>query len=520
MTLLTRARPQPKKNTAPVVNVVSQPGPTKGLNFKDSLASMRPGDALRLDNFVCRPGYVEVRKGWASSVTGFAATIESLFPYNAVNGTQQLFAAAGTAFYNATTAGAVGAAVVSGLTNAYWNSIQVSNLAGNFLICCNGVDNAKIYNGAAWSDLGVTVLALNQITNVAVWKRRVWFVQKDTTTAYYLPVDAIAGAAVAFPLSSLFKRGGFLRAIVNWTIDGGQGPDDYILFVSSMGEVIAYKGTDPASASTFAIVGSYYIGSPVGERFFAQYGGDVLFLTRDGLVPFSKFIQSAAVDRTVFLTDRISQAISDDIVSYGTVRGWEVHVYFTDDIVVLQVPAGSVGSRYQWVMSTNTGAWSKTLDSANRPSSCWMVQGDTLWMGQSTLVANGWSTGLDNGQAISYTCIPAFSYFGKSAQQKLFTLGRLTVESDQPPAYQTKLLSDFNLAYTLPSSGTSVPTGSLWDVGLWNSALWGGSNMVYRNWYSLSGLAYAATQVIQGQSIGNTFRIIAADYSFQPGGLL
>ncbi len=495
----------------------SIPAPVRGLNFKDSLANMKEDFAIVLENCICRPGYVEVRKGWQPYVTGFASEVESLLAYTSVTGNRELFAAAGTSIFPATTAGAVGAAVVTGLASVYFNQTQISNVAGNFLFIANGIDTERVYNGTTWANSGFTGPVAGTLSQVAVWKRRVWWVERNSTRAWYGAVDAIAGAMTSFDLSGLFRRGGRLQSIINWTVDGGDGVDDYLIFLSTMGEVVVYRGTDPSTAATFSMIGIYYIGQPVGERCWANYGGDVLFLTSEGVLPFTKFLQSPSLDRVSFLSDRIQQAISEDVTAYGATRGWELHVFFDDNFIFIQVPAGPLGSRYQWVMNTLTNAWSRFRVGV---AGCWMVQGPLLWQGQATRVANGWTGGLDAADPIVGTIVPAFNYFSKAAARKRFTLARLTIESDIPPVYAAQLLVEFSQQYTFPSSTAPVPTGALWDVALWDVAVWGGSSVVYRSWYSLPGLAYAATQVIQFTSVGAVWRLVAIDYVFQTGGLL
>jgi hypothetical protein len=518
VTLLSKRKPRPKANTRPVIETVPQPAPVRGLNFKDSLASMRPGDALVLDEVICRPSYIEVRRGRQDHATGLPATVETLMPYTSVAGAEQLFAGSGAGIYNVTASGAVGAALVAGQTSAYYSHTQVSNLAGNFLFAVNGVDNVQVYNGAVWAVSTITVMPLNTAAQVAVWKRRVWFVQKNTTRAWYLPVDAITGAAVAFDFASVFKKGGYLVALIPWSIDSGTGPDDYFLAVSSAGEVLVYKGTDPAAAATFGLVGNYYVSPPIGQRFYAALGGDVLLLTKQGLVPFSKVFQSSAVDlKSQIKSDRIQQRLSEDIAAYGSTVGWELVVYLEDNFLFIQVPAGGVGSRYQWVMSTISNAWSRFLIS---PAVTWGISGGNLYCGGADRTANAWIGGLDGTAGIQYIVIPAFSYFDKTLIRKRVTLGKISIQSDQPPVFATELLVDFDQTYSLGPVVALPPSGSVWDLAIWDSALWGGLIKVDSIWYSLAGLGYCVTQVIRGVQVGSVTRIIALDYVYEPGDLL
>ena len=517
MKMAQRGRKTPK-NLAAVYETETVPAPTRGLNYRDSLAAMRPTDALRLDNILCRPGALEVRKGQVETTTGFASSVETLFGYIGVNGLTKLFAAAGSGIYDATSTGVVGAAVATGFTSAYWAQSQVSNTAGNFLIAVNGQDAGQIYDGSTWAALGFTGLATSSMTHVSVWKRRIWVVEKNSFKAWYGAADAIAGALTAFTFSGVFRKGGRLQAILNWTIDGGNGSDDFLLAVTSAGEVAVYSGTDPASAATFALVGVYYVGPPVGERFYATFGGDVLMLTAEGLLPISKFLQSQAVDKTVGLTDRIQPLISADITSYGLTRGWEVHVFYDQNFILVQVPAGNPGTRYQYVMSLFGGAWSRFLV---KNAITWHVLGNTLYEAEPTRVCNGWASGTDNGTQISFIIIPAFSYFKYPARQKIFALGRCLMESSQTPTFLSKVIVNFDQSYYFPNLvAPPDPGGNLWDVAIWDLTLWGTLRYYSQAWYSIAGMGYCATQVVYGVSATELTKIIALDYTYEIGGLL
>jgi hypothetical protein len=113
---------------------------------------------------------------------------------------------------------------------------------------------------------------------------------KDSTKGVYLATDAIAGAATEFQFGSLFTRGGHLLAIASWTRDGGSGSDDYLVAISSRGQLAVYAGTDPASADTWALVGVFDVPQPIGRRCWRRYGGDVLLLTVEGLFPLSSLL--------------------------------------------------------------------------------------------------------------------------------------------------------------------------------------------------------------------------------------
>jgi hypothetical protein len=148
------------------VNTASIPAPIGGLNARDSIAEMPPTDAVIMDNWFPKTTTVALRPGYISYTTGFASPVESLMTYRSATA-NKMFAASGTAFYDASSAGAVGAAVVTGLSNARWQSANFGTAGGQFLYCVNGTDNARLYDGSKWMTVtSATAPAISSITRV------------------------------------------------------------------------------------------------------------------------------------------------------------------------------------------------------------------------------------------------------------------------------------------------------------------------------------------------------------------
>jgi hypothetical protein len=112
----------------------------------------------------------------------------------------------------------------------------------------------------------VTGLNSNQFANINLFKERLYFVQKNSLSFWYLPVDSINGAVTEFPLGGIFKKGGYLQAMGTWTIDAGYGVDDLAAFVTSNGEVAIYKGSDPSDPNDWALIGIWNIGQTFARK--------------------------------------------------------------------------------------------------------------------------------------------------------------------------------------------------------------------------------------------------------------
>ena len=100
---------------------------------------------------------------------------------------------------------------------------------------------------------GGGTLLTKDIVNLNNFKRSIYFLKKNSMSFFYLPIDSITGTVSEFPLGALFSKGGYLMAMGTWTIDGGFGTDDYCVFISSEGQAVVYKGTDPSSSTTWAL---------------------------------------------------------------------------------------------------------------------------------------------------------------------------------------------------------------------------------------------------------------------------
>lgn len=148
----------------------SIPAPVGGLNARDSIADMKPTDAVIMDNWVPGTTSASIRLGYTAWVTGFAAPVESLLTYQSPT-TRKMFAASGTSIYDATTAGAVGAAVVTGLSNARWQFANFGTMGGQYLYAVNGVDKPRLYDGTTWTPIdngvGATITTITFVGTTA-----------------------------------------------------------------------------------------------------------------------------------------------------------------------------------------------------------------------------------------------------------------------------------------------------------------------------------------------------------------
>lgn len=365
-------------------------------------------------------------------------------------------------------------------------------------------------------NLAITGVAPEDLIYPTVFKNRLFFVQKHSTKAWYLPVQSLGGAAQVVDLSSMFTKGGYLVAAENWSLDAGYGMDDYLVFMSSNGQVVVYKGTDPASAATWSMIGVFDIGSPVGQRCFVKYAGDLLVISKDGVVPLSQSLMSTRVNAQIALTDKVQYSIGKYIDNNRDVFGWQLTVFADADMLIVNVPV-SGGTYIQYVMNTISKAWSTF---SGWDANCWVVHQDKLYFGGNTAVCRAWNSLTDNNTAININAQQSFNYFGKYSVLKQVKMARPVISTDGAPAILFGINVDFDM-----SNPTGVPTftpstSGIWDASLWDVGLWGGDPIVKKDWQSVFGLGYAISAHLVGQVKGTQLRWASTDFMMEDGGLI
>ena len=504
--------------------VQSLPAPVGGWNARDSFANMEATDAVTLINMFPTVSNVVLRGGYSEHVTGLDGQVQTLMTY-AAGGTVKLYAVTSTGkLYDVTTAGAVGAAKVTGLSNGVWEYINVTNASGvQYLYAVNGADKPILFDGTTWiridgtSTPDITGVTTTTLAGICLFKNRVWFFGKNTLKAYYLDVDDVGGAIHEFDLTSIARFGGHIVDFNTWTLDAGYGADDNLAFITSMGEVIVYTGTDPSDADKWSLIGVWKLGSPISSRCMLKWGGDLLILTYDGLMPMAGSLQSSRLDPRVALSDKIQGAITAATTSYGGNHasvGWQVVYNAKRNAVWINVPV-AVGQQQQYVMNTITKSWAQFT---GWPANCWETFNDDPYFGGNGVVYAAWDDSYaDDGANIPTVALQAFNYFGARAVKKYFTRARPSIFSNGSPSIFIGMNVDFDTSNTTAPLTFTPTTSGTWGTSTWDSGLWGNDNVIQNTWIGITGIGYCGGTQFQSASQGIQIEWASTDIVYQSG---
>jgi len=513
------------------------PAATKGVSSARSIGAPAAGFAQLIENGFPTQTGVRPRGGSQRWATTGTRAVQSLLGYQG-GSAKSLWAVANGSIYPITAPASPTvppAASVTGLTNSFYVSCNFATAGGNFMLAVNGSDLHQIYDGAAWASNSPAITGKTSDNFNFVWSyaSRLWFIQKNTLSVWYLPVDSVGGAVTEVSLKGIFQKGGNLIFGGKWSSDTGSGLNEKIVFVTSEGEVAVYTGTDPSSPSTWSRLGTYNIGKPLGRKCFAYIGGDLIVGTVDGIVTLSLAVTKDAGSLSISaVTKEVNPGWKSIAASFRTLE-WSLEKW-PEKNMMLAAYAGAYtliggttdtinnpGNAY--AANIETGAWNSSYTG-------WDVQCSIYFNGQLYFgSANGRvylaeATGSDDGSPYVFKYLEWPDDFGDPGI-KQFLQCRTTFTYSQPFNAQVNISTDFVVSWsTAGAAGANSTTGGFWDLGgfwdtggTWDTAP---ARTVDHVWRSVGRAGYEGAIQIQmtlNNSTAPDVEIVSNTVTYRPG---
>lgn len=534
-TRTARQKPRTSQNAmfpAPVAGWIANRSKAMGQ------AALPPGAEI-LENWFPTTTGIKLRRGsrrWATLGAG-NEPVTSMFSYN-VGAQQQFFAATASGIWDVTTVptpygytigdglgdeigtedGDVfgqgstdGLEVLEGQSGGNWIVVQMTNSDGGvYLRGVNGVDVPFTYDGASFGTTPALTFAEvapgiadqtepQDLNYVWSYKRRLFFIKKNSLDAYYLPVNAIGGELKLFPLGAVFSHGGSLLFGASWSLghsDQG-GLSAQCIFVTSEGEVAVYQGSNPDTADDWSLVGVYRIGKPLGRQAHITAGGDIVIATTIGFLPLS---EAVAREYAALSPAAVSNPIEDAWRDATTRRGnedWSAVTWPDGQLVVISPPPPAVTSPQVFVANANTGAWCKFTGWNVR---CLAVFRGQLFFGSDNgAVVQAGIGGNDQGNTYTARYLGLFEDGGTPSSRKIGELARATILSSINVQPQVSLQFDYRTNLPAPPNAAAPPSGNQWDNAIWDQSVWDAEAdaVISQKWVSVGGSGSKLAPVVQ-----------------------
>ena len=470
----------------------SQGAPIKGINALDSLFTMGPEDCIYTYNFIPTEYGMRSRPGYREHATGIVGEVRTLIPFSGTRDDRlndRLFACTNTGIYDVSSAVQNPTAVLTWpITSGdagyvIWETYTDQNGATVMLAAdgANGLYEYTESTGTWAAATGITGVTISNIAFVTSFKNRVWFVERNSPDAWYLPTGAKAGAAVKFTFGSKMTHGGDLVGLWNWSRDGGEGIDDYLVAISRGGDVMTYQGYDPANPSTWDLVGVWYGGKmPAGRRIASNWGGELMFLSAYGVHNMSAISGgiSAELARSQ-VTSRITRLIREDMVTMLDDFGWELTWQPNEGSIQIFRPPPSNSRDLQYVLDTNVQGWGFWRDVPAITAATWQAayyfgtkDGRVCRMQGAT--DNVPFDGSSPGESIEVSLLTAYQNYGMGGVNKRVQFIRPRGVSTSGQSLISEARYDYDLTEIGPLTVVQASSEDTWDNALWDQAIWSG----------------------------------------------
>lgn len=498
------------------------PSPTAGWNARDSLESMKPEDAIILDNIFPASDRIKLRKGTALHATGAGAgkNFRTLMSYNAMDGTSKMLGVANQNMYLVSSGSLT--SLTTGLSSNDWQYVNF----GSKLIMVSGNDTPRQYDGSTVTTISYTGPSdTSKLSNVGIYKDRLYFCESGTASFWYAGNQAISGVLTEFDLQYQLKLGGSLMFVGGVTRDTGAGIQDVFAVCSSKGELILYTGLNP-SDSSWSKVGHFLLSRPLGPRAFSNIRNELYILTLDGIVPVSALLGGSPVrSASNAITDRIRNAYTDSTKKYGDNFGWSMHSYPAGDYVFVNVPVSNNTTSHQYVMNIITGAWARFT---NMNAQSWVLHEDSLYYGGADgTVFKADSSNSDTSSDSTGTAIGipatvkwAFNYFKDRARTKLYTMIAPLIIGDSNISFDVSVDTDFSSNAFSPSLTIVGNEGSPWDTSAWDVSPWDTTELYKEVWFDISAEGRNMSLSLSGIFKDAPFSLSAVKVVYEKGGVI
>lgn len=504
------------------------PAPTRGWVTNENPVFTQPGAALVLENMFPTMTGARLRGGCQKHATAGTGEVKTLITYKS-GSTQKLFACEGGNIYDVSSPAdpdVSPTASVTGRTSDLYSFRQVATAGGDYLLAVNGEDLHLVYDGSAWAvnSPAITGVSSADLIHVTSYKSRLFFVEKNTLNAWYLPVDSLGGAASVVSLAGVFKRGGSLLFIDTWSLDAGDGIDDKIVFFSTDGEAVIFEGSNPASASDWSMVGRYDVSIPLGRNATMQAGGDLAIACVEGFIPLSSALKK---DPSALRMDAVSRPIEPDWIAASSSRSqanWQVIKWPEKNLAIISMPPAlydgvPAQDLINFVVNLQTGAWGKYTGWDVR---CLAYHDQRVFFGTSDgKVMQAEVTGSDDGAAYTSRYAGAFEL---GADPKIKTARQMRARWRYSREFSEKCgaLVDYNMDWPAPPASYNASDDNVFDDGEWDSAKWGASmpQKSKGRWVSVgkTGTAFAPIVQVTNSSVSAPdAELIAIDMTFEAG---
>jgi hypothetical protein len=465
------------------------------------LNALRGDEASALVNWVPEAGRLVLRQGWVVDQTPGGRLLTThvwacgnceRVIYSKENGSFSLETIDNTAS-------------LGGLNGGNFRSVMMNDRLG----LVNGVDQPIIYNGnpfpGSFSPMPMSGPAdPSRLVGIKVFKSRSYFWDNEQLGFWYSQPNALGGNLLFFPLATVAQQGGRVHAVACWARDGGSGPTDFLVVLTTRGEVIVYQGSNPSDASDWALAGRYQIAPPVPGDTVLELDGKIHCLTINDFETLpDRFLRFDSAP------SKVHQQIKENMALNGNRAGYKLFFSPERRQVIINMPV-DVDNWHQLVMAQ--AGWTRF---EGIPARDWAFANNKTYMALQGGRLGRLTGSRDNGQPITFRGDTGYALL-RSNSEKRITAFRPQLRSPGSVTVRASLSFDLSSNYQPEQVQVMTATGTDWGAP-WGSD-WSGPDAGRLEWFTGVGSGQTVSMRIAGESIAPV-EWLANDFEYVPGGM-
>jgi hypothetical protein len=341
------------------------------------------------------------------------------------------------------------------------------------------------------------------LSYVCKYRGHFFFIELNSMNAWYLPLNAVGGALAMIPLSGAATKGGKLLFCATWSIDAGDGTDDKLVFMTDLGEILVFSGSNPADPANWRQEGRYDMSPPLGMNAHIAIGGDLLVATVDGILPTSGAITKSRAELELAAVTRTIKRMWREEVNDKREHPWTMCNWHEYGGAFVTLPGGAPGKRRCLAINTATGAFARFT---GWDAMCWIRMQEAMFFGtQDGRIMQADRTGTDDGERYVATMVGGWEMFQSPSQTVTWRQARAVFVARPGEPFIPQVDATVNFVVALPPpppAGIDPGVLDLWDQGLWDDAVWdaaGAPAPVARDtgWISIGQTGFSHAPIVQ-----------------------
>lgn len=309
-------------------NLVPLVIPSGGMSTRYPIAAMPPQFSPWIQDFDNEGGFYESRKGMKrvfNALSNYTYAIQS----HPTNKNRVVYV---DTFLNDSELGYYDAisgvrASIALLPSTVFNGKAIgTSFNKNAYFFFNGSQPTR-YDGTTYQYTGYTGPTMANIAFGFSYKSRMYLVPSLSTSTWYGGIGFVTGPTKEVNFASLTQDQGIIVCGFSFTLSSGLNSESLFALVFDSGEMLVFSGNYPDDVLSWNLVSKARIGSPLGYQSIIEQNGDVLVLTRNGIVSCRTLLTTAQGDiQAASITSEIEKywvQLTTEISKNETLTTWD-----------------------------------------------------------------------------------------------------------------------------------------------------------------------------------------------------